>query len=192
MNKRPNITEQTKENIKQAFWQLYSQKPIQSIAVREITELAGYNRSTFYTYFKDVYDVLEQTERELLDMVETAGGDGEVNFINKNEISRVLKPFADFSEEKRKCIMLLMGSQGDPKFISELHGLMRKKIIQTLGSRLNPNGKYFDYIIDYIMVTRVVIIMRWFNDKSNLTIDEIADLLYDTTIRSVVPLLNKY
>lgn len=192
MNKRPNITEQTKENIKQAFWKLYAQKPIQSIAVREITELAGYNRSTFYTYFKDVYDVLEQTERELLDMVETAGGDGEINFIDKNEISRVLKPFADFSEEKRKCIMLLMGSQGDPKFISELHSLMRKKIIQALGSRLNPNGKYFDYIIDYIMVTRVVIIMRWFEDKSNLTMDEIVDLLYDTTIRSVVPLFDKY
>lgn len=192
MNKRPNITEQTKENIKQAFWKLYAQKPIQSIAVREITELAGYNRSTFYTYFKDVYDVLEQTERELLDMVETVGGDGEINFIDKNEISRVLKPFADFSEEKRKCIMLLMGSQGDPKFISELHSLMRKKIIQTLGSKLNPNGKYFDYIIDYIMVTRVVIIMRWFEDKSNLTMDEIVDLLYDTTIRSVVPLFDKY
>lgn len=192
MNKRPNITEQTKENIKQAFWKLYAQKPIQSIAVREITELAGYNRSTFYTYFKDVYDVLEQTERELLDMVETVGGDGEINFIDKNEMSRVLKPFADFSEEKRKCIMLLMGSQGDPKFISELHSLMRKKIIQALGSKLNPNGKYFDYIIDYIMVTRVVIIMRWFEDKSNLTIDEIVDLLYDTTIRSVVPLFDKY
>ena len=67
MNKRPELTEQTKRNLRTAFWSLYAQKPLEKISVREITALAGYNRGTFYLYYQDVYDLLNQIEDELLD-----------------------------------------------------------------------------------------------------------------------------
>ena len=66
MNKRPELTEQTKRNLRTAFWSLYAQKPLEKISVREITALAGYNRGTFYLYYQDVYDLLNQIEDELL------------------------------------------------------------------------------------------------------------------------------
>ena len=62
MAKRPHITETTRKNLIDAFWKLYQTKPIERISVREITDIAGYNRGTFYLYFKDVHDVLEQIE----------------------------------------------------------------------------------------------------------------------------------
>ena len=34
--------------------------------MREITERAGYNRATFYLYFRDVYDLFEQLEEDIL------------------------------------------------------------------------------------------------------------------------------
>ena len=46
MKKQPHITEQTKNNLRIAFWSLYAQKPIEKISIKEITELAGYNRGT--------------------------------------------------------------------------------------------------------------------------------------------------
>ena len=46
MKKQPHITEQTKNNLRIAFWSLYAQKPIEKISIKEITELAGYNRET--------------------------------------------------------------------------------------------------------------------------------------------------
>ena len=42
---------------------------IEKITVREITERAGYNRATFYLYFRDVYDLFEQLEDEILSQV---------------------------------------------------------------------------------------------------------------------------
>lgn len=59
-------TEQTKNNLRIAFWSLYAQKPIEKISIKEITELAGYNRGTFYLYYNDVYDLLHQIEEEIL------------------------------------------------------------------------------------------------------------------------------
>ena len=50
MKKQPHITEQAKNNLRIAFWSLYAQKPIEKISIKEITELAGYNRGTFYLY----------------------------------------------------------------------------------------------------------------------------------------------
>ena len=52
MKKQPQITEQTKDNLRSAFWTLYSSKPIDKITIKEITDLAGYNRGTFYLYYK--------------------------------------------------------------------------------------------------------------------------------------------
>ena len=66
MKKQPHITEQTKNNLRIAFWSLYAQKPIEKISIKEITELAGYNRGTFYLYYNDVYDLLHQIEEEIL------------------------------------------------------------------------------------------------------------------------------
>ena len=59
MNKKqPEITMMTKQIIKDSFWELYKEKKIENITVKDITQKAGFNRSTFYAYFTDVYDIL--------------------------------------------------------------------------------------------------------------------------------------
>ena len=67
MKKQPQITEQTRANLRQAFWSLYAERPIERIPVREICERAGYNRATFYLYYHDVYEVLAEVEDLILD-----------------------------------------------------------------------------------------------------------------------------
>ncbi len=70
MKKQPLITEQTKANLKAAFWKLYTEKPIEKISIKQITDLAGYNRGTFYLYYEDVYDIFHQIEEELLNQIQ--------------------------------------------------------------------------------------------------------------------------
>jgi AcrR family transcriptional regulator len=64
MNRQPEITAQTRQNLIDAFWSLYCEKRIEKITVKEITIKAGYNRGTFYEYFVDVYDVFETIRRK--------------------------------------------------------------------------------------------------------------------------------
>jgi len=52
--------------IQNSFIQLLKEKPINKITVKEICELADINRSTFYKYYLDPYDWIEQAERECL------------------------------------------------------------------------------------------------------------------------------
>lgn len=69
--KQPQVTEQTRANLTSAFWSLYCEKPIEKITIREITDRAGYNRATFYLYFRDVYDLFDHLEEEVLGEVRT-------------------------------------------------------------------------------------------------------------------------
>ncbi|MBM6672225.1 TetR/AcrR family transcriptional regulator, partial [Phocaeicola coprophilus] len=57
----------TKENIIEAFWKIYAHKPLEKITIQELMDKAGYHRSVFYVYFKDIYDLLEQEENDIID-----------------------------------------------------------------------------------------------------------------------------
>lgn len=56
----------TKMIIRQCFFRLLRQKSISKITVKEICELAQINRSTFYKYYADPYDLLEKLEEEAI------------------------------------------------------------------------------------------------------------------------------
>ncbi len=59
----------TKSAIINAFLQLRSKKALERITVKELSDLAQINKATFYLHYKDIYDLSESLENELLDNV---------------------------------------------------------------------------------------------------------------------------
>ena len=72
MKKQPEVTEATRRRFTDKFCELYEKKPIDRITVREITEALHYNRSTFYEYFTDIYDLRDQLDDELTEYIVSA------------------------------------------------------------------------------------------------------------------------
>ena len=58
--KNDHRTRVTKAMIRKAFTTILRNKPIQSISIKELCELAQINRSTFYLHYTDIYDLLNQ------------------------------------------------------------------------------------------------------------------------------------
>lgn len=56
--------ERTRRNIINAFIELRAKKTIEKITIKELAELACINKATFYTHYKDIYDLSEQLEDE--------------------------------------------------------------------------------------------------------------------------------
>lgn len=59
-------TERTKRSIINAFIELRATKPIEKITVKELAEHAYINKATFYSHYKDIYDLSEQLEEEAI------------------------------------------------------------------------------------------------------------------------------
>ena len=59
-------TKRTRANIKSAFMALRAKKPLEKITVKELAELAEINKATFYLHYRDIYDLADQIENEVL------------------------------------------------------------------------------------------------------------------------------
>lgn len=83
-------------------------KKIQDITVRELTEMADLNRGTFYLHYKDVFDLLEQTEEELLTAFRQL-----LNRLNSkntdNELVPVFEEIFSMVKENGDLVEILLG-----------------------------------------------------------------------------------
>ena len=57
----------TKKLLRQALTRLMQQKDFQSITVTDVVREADINRGTFYAHYRDVYDLREKIEAEMIE-----------------------------------------------------------------------------------------------------------------------------
>lgn len=56
----------TKRSIYDAFLEIRAKKSLEKLTVKELCERAQINKSTFYTYYHDVYDLSDRIESEIV------------------------------------------------------------------------------------------------------------------------------
>lgn len=87
----------TRKMLRESLTSLMQQKPVQSITVREITELADINRPTFYLHYQGVYDMVTQIQEDMfrefneIMMVIPEAPSGQDLFLLSEEILVLLK-----------------------------------------------------------------------------------------------------
>ncbi|MBC8577373.1 TetR/AcrR family transcriptional regulator [Yanshouia hominis] len=190
MGKRLEQTIQTRENLKTAFWDIYEQKPLDQITVREVTDLAGYNRGTFYVYFKDVYDVLEQTEQEIMEIFEKDENFG-FDPQDREHFCETIRFYIGFIENHYRYLMLLAGERGDPKFMRKLQTLVEQKASKLMRPYSNLDESRFYYAVSALITAEASTLMRWFLRGKDLPFDELTDLLYDLLFEGPLDLLTQ-
>lgn len=189
MRKRPEKTEQTKADLKEAFWQLYAEKPIEKITVGEVCERAGYNRGTFYLHFRDLYDLLETIEAALLagmtDCVEACMKRLRANS-GKLSLIAACKDVVIYYERNRPYITVLLGERGDPSFVRELKErlkpLWREYVINPDNDRSEDE---IDLLLEYTLSGTLFMISRWLADPGTTPAHRLAHLIYDLSIKDV-------
>lgn len=59
----------TKHVLKESLMALMKTKSIGKITVKELCKIADLNRSTFYSHYKDIYEIIEQMENNIVESV---------------------------------------------------------------------------------------------------------------------------
>lgn len=181
MRKQPQVTELTKTKIREAFWQLYQQKPIDKISIKEITSLAGYNRGTFYLYYRDVYDLLTQIEEELLGMIRTlidkmlAQG-GEPDF--ERHMSFILQ----LTRTYETYVSVLLGDCGDPAFGRKLKAIISPLVENLLIPDTGCTDKERSLLKEFYLSGILAAVSRWISEPDGMSIDQFIQLMLDTVL----------
>lgn len=102
----------TKMVIKDSLVELLKEKPLNRITVKELCERAELNRATFYKYYRDVYDLLEQLEQEFLDQL--------LNGVQERDFHQMLHWALTSIQANGVVYQTLFSENGDPYFPNRL------------------------------------------------------------------------
>ena len=164
----------TRKQLRECLITLLKEKKVQEISVRELTELADLNRGTFYLHYKDVFDLLEKTEGELLadfnalmmkhSLAELKQNPGAIF----NDIYRLVCENADFIE-------ILMGENGDMNFVNRLKELIRDKCLKEwMEVFRSGNPDTFEAFLSFIVSGCVGLVHYWLDSGQAEPPEEMA------------------
>lgn len=120
-------TRYTNMVIKNSFFQLLKEKPINKITVKSICELSEINRATFYRYYSDPYDLMKQIEAELiLDLQKL------IEKKDFEDIADIMIVILNKMRENCELYMILFSEHGDSTLTTQILSLC----YQTSQSRI--------------------------------------------------------
>ncbi|MBE5960974.1 MAG: TetR/AcrR family transcriptional regulator [Lachnospiraceae bacterium] len=178
MKKQPEVTAATRQKLIDAFWSVFTTKDIDKITIAEITRIAEYNRGTFYEYFVDIYDLLDQVEDDLILQVK-----GQIEDILEKDFPKDFPK--DLSSYSLKCakifrqyedkIFVLLGPHGDPKFHTKLQDAFLTVFNQY--AIIPEDIQNLDYLITFAFSGIVGMLTHWYEKGKDLTEDEFVKMV---------------
>ena len=186
MKKQPEITAKTREKLTEAFWSFYCEKKIEHITIKEITDKAGYHRSTFYEYFVDVYDVLNQLEEALLEYLK----EQVLSSLENSPNDDITQKLANVYETKGDYFGTLLGENGDPYFSQKMKDVMRPALSNAFG--LPEKDIHTAYIFEFGLSGLIGTLTYWYNNQREIPSKELVKLTKSMLAEGLLPEIQKY
>ncbi len=187
MNKHKPIDRRiirTKLAIRDALVVLITEKGFDALTVRDIVTRANINRGTFYLHYKDKYDLLEQTETEILEDLKqiflTANTVQVGNANRTDHLQRLVIVLLKYVKAHADLMQAFLGLQGNYSFIKRLRGMMEESLRTGALSGLNATNLLVpqEYLISYIMHAHLGVLQAWFVNGCKEPPQELAQILF--------------
>lgn len=165
----------TKKILKECLFTLLEQKSIDSISVKELTEAADVNRSTFYFYYNDINDMMMQVQNEIYDVFDEKVLKNRSSFLTVEDFTDYLIHFLDFCKEYEKICKFVISN--DP------NNFLAKKIKKNMLKYIPDSNKVFAandskrYLTCFAVSAMWETIIQWMYDGMPVPPEEMASFL---------------
>ncbi len=175
----------TRKQLRHCLALLLKEKKIQEISVRELTEMADLNRGTFYLHYRDVFDLLQQIEQELLEAVEAALQKYSALEAHKG-LSRLLADVFRCVEENAEMVQILLGENGDLNFVNQVKSLVREKCLKDWMELFRtPQSAIFEAYYSFIVSGCLGLATYWLESGMKESPKELAELAESFMIQGI-------
>ena len=182
MKKEDQRSRLTKKLIEDAFIDILASKPINNVSVKEVCEKAQINRSTFYSYYEDIYalyDSIKDIIRENIQAYLESYGKLDKNYNFYNEIFR-------FFIENKKVVKIFIGMQVDNEFVAELLQMAEDKVYSIYKKKyLLINERKFRNYFTFASMGCIGIINKWIKDGMKEDFETIAKIAEEISIKGI-------
>lgn len=174
----------TKMIIQVNFVALLKKKPLNKVTVKELCEMAQINRATFYRYYVDVYDLMEQLEAEILKEL-----DEMMTQAAESNVSKTLRAILEKLQANSELYTTLFSANGDPGFPLKIFKTCyseAENFIRSRGTKLSKEQQTWLYV--YMAQGISGVISCWITKGMHEPPQQVADFierLVENTLREV-------
>ena len=159
----------TKKAIVESFVSLVSRKPLDKVTVKDIVEDCGITRNTFYYYFSDIYDIVD----ELLGGLE---GDYDANHTGGWE--KGFRKAMRFALDNRRAVYNMYNSSRKNELMVCINNAITRLIERLIDE--NPDSKGISkkdkkLIVLFYRGAVVAYIVEWFDTGMKDSADEMIE-----------------
>lgn len=172
----------THKLIEQALLDILENEGIKALTVKNLTQKAGINRGTFYLHYKDIFDLIEQTEimRGLLKIFVPIPIHELLQHKNDKLPFPAITEAFNYFDRHSNFFKAIFHSSGSTELRERLQFLVGSRLYENLKPNeltSEGNGLPASYIIAYLGAGQFGIIQHWFDTDMSLPPAEIALLL---------------
>ena len=173
----------TKMVIREALVALILEKGFDALNVSDIAARANINRATFYLHYKDKFDLLDQTEAEIIDDVEKiviqANSLHFTDFNSTDNPLPIVMTMFEYLKESAALMHAVLELEGDFAFLTRLRKTVEQNL--KLGFLASLKAENFlvpsDYLISYVISAHFGVIQTWLQNGCKESPREMALIL---------------
>ncbi|MGX7049162.1 TetR/AcrR family transcriptional regulator [Pseudolactococcus piscium] len=174
----------TNKLITQAFIKLLGSKTFDKITINDISDEAMINRATFYSHFKDKFDLFENIiDKFLGDFADVLDTENlvEENAINVKKIEGALTKFYDFVNENPDLAKIFITHSNKEILSKRLLTILSERyseIFDSLDVRNEDLKIPTDFVVSYITSIFIGTVNWWIEQKNHeMSANEFASLV---------------
>ncbi|HHY52804.1 MAG TPA: TetR/AcrR family transcriptional regulator, partial [Clostridiales bacterium] len=160
--------------IRLAFAELLSQKDINEITVRDISDLADINRKTFYNYYSGIYQIVDEIENEIVLAYESILGEVDLKRDLKNPY-RIFERLTAIINTDLDFYGYLLSMRGNVSLVSKIVTMLKTKTKEALRSQIEMDETTADIVLEYAISGMIAVYQQWFNSNRRQSIEEISE-----------------
>ena len=173
MNNNDRRVKRTKKALYDALLVLLKDKTINEITVTELTTLADVNRATFYFYYTDLIDMLQQIQNEAFEAFKNVIQKTTISVSTIEGFTEYAENLFDFCTKHETLVRFVVKNDTNNQVYKQIQNLMINNI---------PNSKdTFDkgnparYATSYILNAMVGVMIDWMNEGMLIPPHDLAE-----------------
>ena len=191
MNKNESKYFNTARKMDEALIALLWKKDFEYITIKEICEVAGVNRSTFYLHYENLSDLLKETTRYVVDKhleyysYDNSGITDGFRSSEKEDLifisEKYLTPYLTFIKENQKIFKVAVKQFNTMNF-GAVYERMFTSVFDPILVRFSVPEDRRAYVMKFYLTGIFAIVMEWLQGNCSEDINDIAKIIIDCVL----------
>ena len=176
----------TRHVLQDTVIKLLQTQPLQSISVKEVCQRAGINRSTFYSYYDNIQDLVADIENETLTWLDHAIATAFKTTL-RADLEPVITSICQYAADNKDRVRILLSLKTDPQFQRRLISIILDYSnwrAQTPAGAAQANSA--DLRLLFCIAGGLGLVQAWVDDEFSATPETIAYAIYTQSLPPAV------